>query len=75
MKNLPSYVPTLHCPACFETPNQKYLMVDEARNSVSRFCDASICSACGVEEALTGFFWRERALQRGFKLKPGAHTT
>lgn len=74
MKNLRTYIPTLNCPACFETPNEKFLRAEEAHNATSRFCDASICSACGVEEALTGFFWRERALQRGFKLKPGAYT-
>jgi Zn ribbon nucleic-acid-binding protein len=73
MKNLNRYIPGLSCPACYETSNEKMLFAEEVRNASSRFCEASICSACGVEEAFRGFFWREKALQRGFKLKPGAY--
>jgi hypothetical protein len=75
MKNLNRYLPGMSCPACYETPNEKYLRGAEGSNASSRFCEADICSACGVEEALTGFFWRDKALQRGFKLKPSAYDT
>lgn len=68
LMNQTKYIPGLHCPACFGTENQKMLRAETAHNSHSRYCDAYICSACGVEEALRGFFWRERALQRGFAL-------
>lgn len=40
----------------------------EARNSASRFCDAYICSSCGMKEAIEGFFWSIRAKAAGCKL-------
>jgi Zn ribbon nucleic-acid-binding protein len=72
MKNVHRYIPGASCPACYETKNEKWLKPEEVHNASSRYCVAVICSACGVEEALRGFFWREKALERGFKLKPGA---
>jgi hypothetical protein len=30
----------------------------EAGNSYSRYAGLYICSACGVREAVEGFFWR-----------------
>jgi Zn ribbon nucleic-acid-binding protein len=65
------YIPGYHCPACYGTENEKPLKLEREHNARSRFCEGSvfICSACGVEEALRGFFWRDRAIKRGFDLK------
>jgi hypothetical protein len=66
--NQTKYLMGIHCPACFETQNQKILKFAAVHNSHSRFCDAYICSACGIEESFKGFFWRDKALSRGFEL-------
>lgn len=68
LMNQRNYLPGVHCSACFDTDNSKLLKPESTHNSRSRFCDAYVCSACGTEEALKGFFWRERAVKRGFEL-------
>jgi Zn ribbon nucleic-acid-binding protein len=68
--NQPRYIPGYHCPACYGTENEKPLKPEPEHNARSRFCEARICSACGTEEAFKGFFWRDRAIKRGFDLKP-----
>lgn len=37
--------------------------------SYSRYCDAYICSKCGRQEALEGFFWSIRAKAAGVRIK------
>lgn len=41
----------------------------EPGSAYSRYCDAYICSECGVKEALEGFFWSIRAKAAGVKMK------
>lgn len=70
----PSERTKIKCPAC---PSSESYRRDEpqglrrimAENSRSRFVDAWICSDCGVEEALHGFFWRDGALKNSATAK------
>jgi len=52
------------CPAC----EKQWLHLTQARNAKSRYCDLYICTPCGTKEAFHGFFWRQRALERGGRL-------
>lgn len=58
----------IFCPACsssagYRREEPQGLRRIMAENSRSRFVDAWICSDCGVEEALKGFFWKDEALR------------
>jgi Zn ribbon nucleic-acid-binding protein len=65
------YIEGATCPACEDAWFKPVL----ARNSVSRFAGHYICSACGVQEAFDGFFWRENCLARGIRLNEAGQAT
>lgn len=58
------YIEGAVCPAC----EKAWLRPSEPESARSRFCDKYICSTCGAREAFTGFFWLQRALERGARL-------
>jgi hypothetical protein len=64
MTNRPGYIEGVTCPAC----EDNMLKAEDGRNAYSRYCAHYICSACGVREALDGFFWIANCLKRGFEL-------
>jgi transposase-like protein len=57
-----------HCPIC-----EKAMRDPMEHNALSRYVrDTYICSECGRTEAISRFFWKERAyaLGLGDKIKP-----
>jgi hypothetical protein len=48
----------MKCPAC-EEEKANFIGRVGPGNSYSRYARVYICSDCGVEEAMNGFFWRE----------------
>lgn len=45
------------CPGCGVLRLRK----EDVQNAHSRYVDLTICSDCGTEEAVKGFFWQEKA--------------